>query len=532
MVDWHLRAHSELAPAAGPLVIVVMDGVGVGPNNAGNAVISAHTPTLDGLRQSALYAELKAHGTAVGLPSDKDMGNSEVGHNAVGAGRVFDQGAKLVDMALQSGSLFNGKVWKQSMSCNTLHFIGLLSDGNVHSHEKHLHALLQQARREGVERARVHILLDGRDVPESSALTYVDRLEAVLAELGDYKIASGGGRMLVTMDRYQADWEIVKRGWEAHVHGNARRFGSTREAIETFRTEEPGIIDQYLPAFSVESGATMADGDAVIFFNYRGDRSIEISRAFEESDFHAFDRGRVPDVQYAGIMQYDGDLRLPKRYLVRPPAIDLTFGEYLVNNRVPQWACSETQKFGHVTYFWNGNRSGMFDSNYEKYVEIQSDNLPFDQAPQMKAKEITDAAIQALQSGRWKLLRLNYANGDMVGHTGNLNASITAMEVLDRELGRLARAVQKMGGILMVTADHGNCDEMYLQDKCGDFKTNQDGSLQARTSHTLNPVPFYIQGAPQGVRLNASGRLSNVAATALNLLGYEAPDDYDPSLLS
>ena len=276
----------------------------------------------------------------------------------------------------------------------------------------------------------------------------------------------------------------------------------------------------------------MADGDAVIFFNYRGDRSIEISRAFEESDFHAFDRGRVPDVQYAGIMQYDGDLRLPKRYLVRPPAIDLTFGEYLVNNRVPQWACSETQKFGHVTYFWNGNRSGMFDSNYEKYVEIQSDNLPFDQAPQMKAKEITDAAIQALQSGRWKLLRLNYANGDMVGHTGNLNASITAMEVLDRELGRLARAVQKMGGILMVTADHGNCDEMYLQDKCGDFKTNQDGSLQARTSHTLNPVPFYIQGAPQGVRLNASGRLSNVAATALNLLGYEAPDDYDPSLLS
>lgn len=512
-------------------MIVIMDGVGVGPNDEGNAIIAAHTPVLDRLRHSALYTELAAHGKAVGLPSDKDMGNSEVGHNAVGAGRVFDQGAKLVDMALRSGALFNGPIWQESMRCNTLHFIGLLSDGNVHSHEKHLHTMLRQAKRQGVERARVHILLDGRDVPECSALDYVDRLESVLGELGDYKIASGGGRMLVTMDRYGADWEIVKCGWETHVHGNARRFSSAREAIESFRAEQPGIIDQYLPAFSVESGPTMADGDAVVFFNFRGDRAIEISRAFEEADFHHFDRGRVPKVQYAGIMQYDGDLLLPKRYLVSPPAIDLTISEYLVRNRVHQWACSETQKYGHVTYFWNGNRSGMFDDAYEKYVEIQSDNLPFDQAPEMKAKEITDAAIAALQSGHWKLLRVNYANGDMVGHTGNLKASITAMEVVDRELGRLAQAVAGVGGVLLVTADHGNCDEMLMHDKAGGFRTHADGSLQSRTSHTLNPVPLYLLGAPEGWQLSHGGRLSNLAATTLNLLGFEPPDDYDSSLL-
>jgi 2,3-bisphosphoglycerate-independent phosphoglycerate mutase len=316
------------------------------------------------------------------------------------------------------------------------------------------------------------------------------------------------------------------------VHANARLFASAREAVETFRAEDPAITDQYLPAFSVAPGSPIHDGDAVVFFNFRGDRAIEISRAFEEGDFSAFDRGRVPQVMYAGMMQYDGDTLTPTRYLVEPPAIDLTFGEYLVKNRVPQWACSETQKYGHVTYFWNGNRSGMFDEQYEKYVEIRSDNLPFDQAPQMKAREITDAAIAAVQSRQWRLLRLNYANGDMVGHTGNLAASITAMEVLDQNLGRLAAAVKSANGVLVVTADHGNCDEMFLSDKTGNFKLEEDGRRQKRTSHTLNPVPLYISGAPGGWAVQGGGAISNLAATTLNLLGFSAPDDYDRSLLA
>ena len=541
-------------PLGGPLVLVVLDGVGFGPDYPGNAVRVARTPTLDRLLADHPWLSLRAHGEAVGLPSDKDMGNSEVGHNALGAGRVFAQGAKLVNTALQDGSLLAGRVWQEQVAAcqpggGTLHFIGLLSDGNVHSHIEQLFALLDGAAAAGVRSVRVHPLLDGRDVPETSALIYVDRLEAKLGELeaatgGSFRVASGGGRMQVTMDRYEADWQIVQRGWDAHVRGEARRFSSPTEAIETLRAEQPGVIDQDLPAFVIadERGplGPVVDGDAVVLFNFRGDRAIEISRAFTEPELGAFERGPLPQVLYAGMMQYDGDLQLPPRYLVEPPAIERTVSEYLARSGVRQLACSETQKYGHVTYFWNGNRSGMFDPSSERYLEIPSDRVSFDERPWMKAAEITDALLAELGSPTpADFVRANYANGDMVGHTGSLDAAIVAMECVDLSLARLLKGVQAAGGTALITADHGNADEMWEYDyKRGRAKAEPTtGRPMSRTAHSLNPVPFVLvepTGRPPRFELLqdvAAPGLGNVAATLLTLLGLEAPSDYLPSLV-
>jgi 2,3-bisphosphoglycerate-independent phosphoglycerate mutase len=268
--------------------------------------------------------------------------------------------------------------------------------------------------------------------------------------------------MLVTMDRYEADWRIVERGWNAHVHGNARRFPSATAAIETFRSENPGISDQNLPAFVIEKdGAPVGpirDGDAVIFFNFRGDRAIEISRAFDDGPtFDKFDRGVRPDVLYAGMMEYDGDLHIPKHYLVSPPEIERPMGEILAGSHISQLAISETQKYGHVTYFWNGNRSGMFDSGTETYVEIPSDRVPFEQRPWMKAAEITDRLIAELRTGKHQFARVNYANGDMVGHTGSFDATVIAVEAVDLQLARLAKAIEDLREKLNIPANLKAC---------------------------------------------------------------------------
>jgi 2,3-bisphosphoglycerate-independent phosphoglycerate mutase len=551
LLNWTLKRRDRTAPAAGPLVVVVMDGIGVGPGDEGDAVALARTPVLDALRERFPSRTLRAHGTAVGLPDDSDMGNSEVGHNALGSGRVFDQGAKLVNKALADGSLFQGAVWRRiTQGClerkSPLHLIGLLSDGNVHSHIDHLIALIREAARLGIREVDVHTLLDGRDVPPTSALTYVEALEATLAEYDGvggrhFRIASGGGRMITTMDRYEADWRIVERGWKAHVHGEGRPFPSARDAVETLRRETPGIGDQNLPAFVIvdaegKAVAPIRDGAGVIFFNYRGDRAIEISRAFDQDDFPYFDRGSRPQIAYAGMMQYDGDYLIPKAFLVAPPAIDRTMGEYLARNGLTQLACSETQKFGHVTYFWNGNRGGMFDAALETYTEIPSDRVPFQQRPWMKAAEITDAVIAAMRARPYSFVRLNYANGDMVGHTTDRDATIYAVEAVDLSLGRLLSAVAEMRGVALVTADHGNADEMYERDKAGAFVIDGNTGLpKPRSSHSLNPVPFIVfdpvnSGRRLRTDLPAAG-LANVAATAFQLLGFTAPEGYDPSLL-
>ena len=524
----------------GPLLFIVMDGVGIGKEYEGNAVYKANTPTLDKLFKSRHYTQLKAHGTAVGLPSDEDMGNSEVGHNAIGAGRIFDQGAKLVNKAFETGKIFGTEIWKnvisKSKTKGTVHFIGLLSDGNVHSHIKHLFALLERCEIENVKKVRVHILLDGRDVPGKSALNYVTPLEEKLETINkknnfDYKVASGGGRMITTMDRYNADWSIVERGWKAHVRGIGRNFKSTSEAINTFYKENEKIIDQYLDSFVIVDNdkqpiGKIKDGDSVVFFNFRGDRAIEISKAFEDDKFDYFDRVERPKIYYAGMMQYDGDTLIPKNFLVQPPEIDKTISTYLCAEGITSFAISETQKFGHVTYFWNGNRSGYINEKLEKYIEIPSDKIEFDKAPKMKAEEITDKTIELLRSGNYKFGRLNFPNGDMVGHTGNFEAAVIAVESVDRCVAELLEVVKELDGIAVVTADHGNSDEMFVI---------KNGEKIVKTSHSLNPVPFVIYDPDYADEYNMKelpeAGLTNIAGTLLNLLGYENVEDYDESLI-
>lgn len=536
------------------VLLVVMDGVGVtsGSKNQGNAITGANIPVLNRLWQEEPTIEIQAHGVAVGMPSDEDMGNSEVGHNVLGCGRIYDQGAKLVANSIHDSSLFEGEIWKKLISQvktnnSTLHFLGLLSDGNVHSHIDHLKKMIQVAQKEGVGKIRVHALLDGRDVPEKSALEYIQPFEEFIEKFRadglDIAIASGGGRMTITMDRYEADWSMVERGWHTHVLGEGRMFSSATEAIETFRKEDPGVIDQYLPAFVVARDekpvGKIQDNDSVIFFNFRGDRAIEISRAFTEEDFSIFDRKVFPKIEYAGMMQYDGDLLVPPQYLVNPPDIERTMSEYLVNAKMRQYAISETQKYGHVTFFWNGNKSGYFDKSMETYVEIKSDVIPFDQKPEMKAIEITDALIQAIQEDKHDFYRVNYANGDMVGHTGNLEATISAMETLDQCIGRLVAVCQEKGLVMLITADHGNADEMYQLDKKGSPILDKEGNPSPKTSHTLNPVNFCLVDHQKRFGLdpslnqeNGKPGLANVAGTVLDLLGFEVPDGYHPSLVT
>ncbi len=487
-----LDPHPSFPGRPGPLLIVVADGVGIAPPGPSNAVSEADTPTIDALVDSPLATEIAAHGEAVGLPTDDDMGNSEVGHNALGAGRVFAQGAKLVNRAIADRSIFETEVWREIIrhgTEHTLHFLGLHSDGNVHSHNDQLYALMEAAVEQGVSEIRVHILLDGRDVPPRSALDYIAQTEQVIRKLNEehganVRIATGGGRMKITMDRYEADWPMVERGYHCHTHGIGRHFSSATEAVETmYRESDAG--DQNLDAFVI----------------------------VDEDDEPV---GRM----------HDGDTLVPEQYLVAPPAIDRTMGELLCKTGVRSFAVSETQKYGHVTYFWNGNRSGYLDPELETYVEIPSDIVPFDQAPEMKAREITDTTIELLRSGHYRFGRINFANGDMVGHTGNLGAAIVAMEVVDENLGRLVEVIDELGGILIFTADHGNADIMY---------TETDGVRTPKTSHTLSPVPFAIHdpGYSGEYRLEppADAGLSHVASTALNLLGYQTPPGYQPSLV-
>ena len=544
-----LKKSTEFKGPEGPVVLVIMDGVGFGKFEEGDFVRAANTPNLDWLLKNCVNTKLKAHGTAVGLPSDEDMGNSEVGHNAIGCGRVFHQGAALVGEAIQSGSMFEGATWKELVANaksknSALHFIGLFSDGNVHSNIAHLKAMLVRAKEEGVKTVRVHALLDGRDVPPTSALDYVEPFEAFLAELNaggavDYAVASGGGRMNITMDRYNANWDMVKRGWETHVKGEGRLFASMKEAIETYRAENPAVLDQDLPPFVIARDGKplgkIVDGDSVVFFNFRGDRALEITKAFEADELKEFDRGAKPNVVYAGMMQYDGDLGIPEKYLVTPPAIDRTMGEYLAATGVHQLAISETQKYGHVTYFFNGNRAEKFSDALEDYIEIKSDVIPFEQKPRMKADEITDAVVKAIAGGKYDFIRLNYPNGDMVGHTGVFAAVKTAVEAVDEGLGRLMDAVKKANGILVISADHGNADDMYEHDKTGAVKFDKAGNPKPKTAHSLNPVPAIVYDPSGASHARLSGAkdlgISSLAATCIRLLGYEPPADYTPSVV-
>lgn len=547
--SWKLPDHPKL-PKGKTVAVIVLDGWGEANANEYNCIHNAETPTMDSLKQGAPehWRLVRAHGKAVGLPTEDDMGNSEVGHNALGAGRIFAQGAKLVDIALETGKIFEGDGFnyiKESFETGTLHLIGLLSDGGVHSRLDQVQLLLKGASERGLKRVRLHILTDGRDVLDGSSVGFVETLENDLAKLRekgiDAQIASGGGRMNVTMDRYENDWGVVKRGWDAQVLGEApHKFTNALEAIKTLRAA-PKANDQYLPPFVIvdESGKSVGpiiDGDAVVTFNFRADRMTMLAKALEYEKFDHFDRVRFPKIRYAGMLEYDGELKLPKHYLVSPPEIDRTSGEYLVKNGVRTFACSETVKFGHVTFFWNGNRSGYFDEKLEEYVEIPSDSgITFNEQPLMKALEIGEKARDAILSGKFDQIRVNIPNGDMVGHTGDIEATVVACKAADKAVKMILDAIEQVGGIYVVTADHGNAEDMVKRDKAGK-PLLKDGKVQILTSHTLEPVPIAIggPGLTPGVRFRndvPTGGLANVAATVMNLHGFEAPSDYETTLI-
>ena len=536
----------------GPLVVVIMDGVGISPQSIGNAVAQAETPNLRQLERDSFFTLLQAHGQAVGMPSNQDMGNSEVGHNTLGAGRVFAQGAQLVETAIKTRKLEQAPVWNQLIARvktnNTpLHLLGLLSDGNVHSHIQHLFHLLRIADKNDVNEVYLHVLLDGRDVAPQSAEVFIKETETLLAEINRhpkrrYKIASGGGRMSITMDRYGANWPMVEKGWKTHVCGEGQHFSDALSALDYFRNATPNICDQDLPPFVIAEDrkplGPIRDGASVLAFNFRGDRMLQLCSAFEDEHFEHFHRQDRPDVLFAGMTLYDGDSNAPKKYLVSPPAIEDTFGELLAEQGRQQFACSETQKYGHVTYFWNGNRSSKFSKKHETYLEIPSLTTPFEEQPQMRAAEITEQIIKASVKTPFDFARINYANGDMIGHTGNFSATVKAMEHLDQNLGRLAKHILSLKGGLIITADHGNAEEMFQIDThTSSPLRDTKGHAVPKTSHSLNPVPCMIY-LPDNLRqhfrhqkLSDKG-LANVAATAATLMGYEAPEIYEPSLVA
>ena len=526
----------------GPVVLVVMDGIGLSNNLKGNAVAAAHTEFLDSAIKNHKTMSLAASGEAVGILPGQ-MGNSEVGHNALGAGQIIKQGVAKIEDEFKTGKIWESAGWSGAIknvkqNSSTLHFSGIFSDGGVHSHIDQLIKMLGRASEEGIEHVRIHLVLDGRDVAPKSAEKFVKKLEDYISTLKDengekrdYKIADGGGRMIYVADRYETDWSIVERGWNAFVYGKAENyFESATDAIEKTRAKDPEIQDQYFPTFVItnEDGeplGTVKDGDSFIYYDFRADRAIEIAEAFTYDEFKGFDRGtennRRLDVFFAGMTEYNSDTHVPQYRLVEPVEIKNSLHEFLGQNGVSQLAISETAKFGHITYYFDGNSYEKYDN--EKQIEITSDTRPYNERPWMKSAEITDAILDEIEN--YKFIRVNYAGGDMVGHIGEMESTMTAIEAIDIQLARIAKKVDELGGIMIVTADHGNAEELC----------DKDGGV--KTSHTTNLVPCIFYDNTENAdkyelnRISDAG-LTNIAPTIANLLGLsDLPESWRDSLI-
>ncbi|RLL52713.1 2,3-bisphosphoglycerate-independent phosphoglycerate mutase [Mariprofundus sp. EBB-1] len=527
-----------------PVLLIVMDGWGMGTGGPEDAIAQAKTPVFDRLMQDYPNTRLMTHGSYVGLPSNKDMGGSEVGHLTMGAGMVLDQGPTRINKAIADGSFFESKALQKIMknieSSGTLHLLGLLSDGNIHSHIDHFTTLIAHAFKRGVKKLRIHALLDGRDVGIQSAEQFVSVLEDQFTTINqhdgfDFAFASGAGRERLIMDR-DNNWPKVEAGWNLMVHGKAEfRFTSMQAAIDQFRSEQPDLIDQDMPGFVIvdeedKAIGSINDGDAVIMMNFRGDRAIEITEAFELNDFDGFDRGIRPNITYAGMMVYDEDRDLPSLQIMGPTKVDNPFGKRILALGIKQFRLTETQKYPHVTFFFNGGYRKPLDASMEDYILIDSDkNVSFADAPQMKAADIADKAVQLIESGEYGFGLINFANADMVGHCGKMGPAIQAIETVDTSVGRIVTALQKAGGCALITADHGNAEEMLV------FKAN--GDSEACTKHSTNPVPCILfdsayDGSYQLRKGNITHGLSHLAATLFEIMGYDVPDDLDPSLIS
>jgi len=543
-----LRSLTERFQNRGPLLHVVLDGWGVGREDEFNAIHRATLPNWSRLVQTCPYTQLWTHGQYVGLPDEQDLGGSEVGHMTMGAGEVKEQGPTLIKNLIRTGAFFESHVLqKLTQNCVAhdvpLHLLGLLSDGNIHSHLDHTIALIEHAFRSGVRRCYIHALLDGRDVPVQSATDYTDQLEKLFHDLRqqnpemDYAFASGGGREQVTMDRDQNQAKI-EAGWNLHVRGQSEnQFTSIRGAIEHFRKLQPEVIDQDLPGFVItrkgQPVGPIGEGHSVIFTNFRADRALEFTTALLAKDFPHFDRRPRPNVVFAGMTQYDQDSEFPEDFLVGTTSVEHPFGSRILDLGLKQFRLTETQKFAHVTFFYNGGRKEPLDAEREHYHLIPSDQVQsFAEKPAMKAREIAAKGAEWVQSGTFDYGLINFANPDMVGHSGNLEAATQAVEVVDEVLGKLTKAVDSANGVMVITADHGNADEMRVRNK----KTQ---AWEPSTKHSLNPVPFLIYDPkydgsyhlkPYGPDHN--NNLSHIAATNFVLLGQAIPDDLAPPLFT
>ena len=542
----------------GPILLVILDGVGLRQDRYGNAVLQAHTEFIDQLFEKYPWISLEASGEAVGILKGQ-MGNSEVGHNALGAGQIIKQGIAKIEDDFQTGAIWQSAAWRGAITnvkehSSTLHFSGIFSDGGVHSSLSQLFKMLEQAQKEGIERVRIHLVLDGRDVPPQSADQYIKILEDKIQYLKtisdfplDYRIASGGGRMVFIADRYESDWSIVKKGWDALVYGKADHyFTNAAQAITEMRAKEPSLQDQYFPSFVIveqdsdhlpdpsQPVGLVKDGDSFIYYDFRADRALEIAKVFTEQNFHGFDRGtennRPLNVYFAGMTEYDADQHIPAHCLVAPIKITNTLHEILSRKNISQLAVAETVKFGHITYYFNGN--SYEPAKKEEFLEIKSDTRPFDERPWMKAAEITDAVLEKISETdpngkpKYQFVRINYAGGDMVGHFGELEPTIVAMEAIDLQLARLAKVVDQLGGMMIITADHGNAEEVY-----------DPNTKQPKTSHTTNPVPCWLYDNTQNKSLYQINQiehsgLSNVAPTIAKLFNiHDLPSSWRKPLV-
>ncbi|MDQ6992273.1 MAG: 2,3-bisphosphoglycerate-independent phosphoglycerate mutase [Mariprofundus sp.] len=537
-----------LEATKGPVLLVIMDGWGIGTGGQEDAIALAETPVFDRLWADYAHTELMTHGDYVGLPSVKDMGGSEVGHLTMGAGLILDQGPTRINKAIKDGSFFESEALGKLLSIEqeqALHLIGLLSDGNIHSHMLHFQTLINAAFERGVQHLYVHALLDGRDVGIQSAQQYVLALEDVFTEINGhqgfhYGFASGGGRERITMDR-DCDWNKVGAGWNLMVHGECeQRFPSMMAAITHFRKLDGELIDQDMPAFLIVDDADapvgkISDGDAVVMVNFRADRAIEITQAFELDAFDGFDRGRRPQCIYAGMMVYDEDRNLPALQLMGPTKVAEPFGKRILEMGIKQFRLTETQKYPHVTFFFNGGYRQPLDASMEDYILIPSDKgVSFADQPQMKSAEIAAKAVALIESGDYGFGLINFANADMVGHCGKIKPAIAAVEAVDRAVGTIIDALQACGGRALITADHGNAEEMQIHDK--------SGHVEASTKHSTNPVPciLFDPSFEGNYRLHqphdGDGKalmpgLSHLAATLYAVMGEAVPADLNSSLI-
>jgi 2,3-bisphosphoglycerate-independent phosphoglycerate mutase len=506
-------------PKTKPVLLVVLDGWGIRAAREANAIAIAGPPNMDLLARDYPSAAIETSGLSVGLPEGQ-MGNSEVGHTNLGAGRIVYQDLVRINRAIEDGSFFKNDALllacrRAKEAGGALHLMGLLSDGGVHSHADHLHACLELARREGVPRAFVHAFMDGRDVPPKSGLDAMAQLERRLAETGYGKVATVSGRYYA-MDRDKR-WDRVEQAYAAMVRGEGFRAGSGVVAMEASYAH--GETDEFVKPTVTVNGegkpvGPVRDGDAIIFFNFRADRAREITRALADPAFKEFDRKAVPALSaYVCMTEYDKTFGLPVAFA--PQDLTEIFPELVSRAGLKQLRTAETEKYAHVTFFFNGGRETVFPGEDRILVPSPRDVKTYDEKPEMSAREVTDKLVEAIGTRQHGFILVNYANPDMVGHTGLLDAAVAAVKVVDECVGRLWKAAQQAGMAMLVTADHGNC-EMMTDPETG----------QPHTAHTLNPVPFILADPDlRGAKLRAKGVLADVAPTALQVMGLPQPKE-------